>query len=226
MIDVGVGDRPSLHGGQRGIGLGQFELPVLFDKLVAEIGPPRLDRPADHAVGNGAVGPHEEQRIGCPLALLIHPAAVGPVFAGCPQRGSQRIAGPERLFKVGLFQHDTLGLEYHTVASTLDVDRSAACSVAASIRQNRVGAGRVVRLASGFVQLPGGLGQLLAKSVEALLQFALVVGAVFNEAGGPFCVSLELFVLVAQVANELFGDRQTAALFVKLLFGQRARLLL
>ena len=208
--------------GQPRVGRREGQLPIGPDQLVAEVRGPRIERGPRRQVGRHAVGAHQQQRIG--LAHLAGRGIGRVELAHCPQRRSQRIAGPQEADEVVGIQLDAFGLQHDGVAAALDVDRPAVRGMRSFVGHDRIGDGSRSRLAPRFVHFDPRAFDAGLDGGQAVERFpALAVIGVF-EPGELLGGDLQLVELFAEAAFVVFDVAEPQPLVGQLGLGLGAGL--
>jgi hypothetical protein len=139
LLLAGVGDRCLGDFLQGRIGIRILHLPIVADKLVAEFGAPTVQRRAGRVIRLDAIRPYQQQRVRFFGRAARGSLLCGQMFAGCPQRGGQRVARPHRSLEIFLGQPDLFRLDNDAVGAAFDVDRTAPGAILSEIRDDCVG---------------------------------------------------------------------------------------
>jgi hypothetical protein len=127
---------------QVGLGLGEFQIPILIDQLIAKFRSPRVERLFGGVEGVDPVGAHEKERIR--FGGLADTLPTREVFARRAEPSRQRIAWPGRPDEIRGGDFDVLGLQNDSIAGALDVHRPALGLIGPVIGDH--GIGRLARL--------------------------------------------------------------------------------
>ena len=153
-------DRPVFRLGDRHVGRGISDRPVVFDELVAELVSPRGDRLPGRVVGHHAGRADEKERIGLRGGIARIGNGARHLLAGGAEGAGEWIARPRRAVEIPRRQPDPLRLEEDAIDTAFDIERAAVGAMLADIRHDGVGRRPGGLIGPGLVERLARIGEL------------------------------------------------------------------